>query len=237
MNLLHLPLRLVRSLYFILFISSIIIYYFFLPIGNELDKPPQQKNNLKKIALNIFNKFPMRFEKNMGQAEFQTDFLFSDNIFELFLSPNIVKMSLRQQTRSEENTKVENITMQLANANPFIKVEGIYELITKSNYFIGNDSTKWHTNVPNYERIKYNEVYPGIDLVYYGKVGKLEYDFNIFPESDPKVIQLQFEKDANVKLEVYDILGNEVAELVNEPQSSANYKYTFDAQNYQAEYI
>jgi hypothetical protein len=46
-----------------------------------------------------------------------------------------------------------------------------------SNYFIGNDPAKWRTNVPTYAKVKYEEIYSGIDLVYYGNQRQLEYDF------------------------------------------------------------
>ena len=67
--------------------------------------------------------------------------------------------------------------MKLVGANPNPKVSGMEELPGKSNYFIGNDPKKWRTNVPNYAKVEYKDVYPGVDLVYYGNQGQLEYDF------------------------------------------------------------
>ena len=75
-------------------------------------------------------------------------------------------------------------------ANPNPKIVGMDELPGKSNYFIGNDPKKWRTNVPNYAKVKYANVYPGVDLVYYGNQGKLEYDFVVSPGADPNSIQL-----------------------------------------------
>ena len=60
----------------------------------------------------------------------------------------------------------------------------------KSNYFIGNDPAKWRTNVPTYAKVKYQNVYRGIDLVYYGNPQQLEYDFVVAPSADPKAISL-----------------------------------------------
>ncbi|HEV2177809.1 MAG TPA: hypothetical protein VGW33_11520 [Terriglobia bacterium] len=71
--------------------------------------------------------------------------------------------------------------MQLVGANPQAKVEGTDELPGKSNYFIGNDPKKWRTNVPTYAKVRYQGVYPGVDLVYYGNQGQLEYDFVVAP--------------------------------------------------------
>jgi hypothetical protein len=72
------------------------------------------------------------------------------------------------------------------------------ELPGKSNYFIGNDPTKWRTNVPNYAKVKYANVYPGVDLVYYGNQGQLEYDFVVQPGADPRSIQLAVVSDEPV---------------------------------------
>ena len=51
-------------------------------------------------------------------------------------------------------------------------------LAGKSNYLIGNDPEKWRQNIPHYARVRHREVYPGVDLVYYGNQGKLEYDLS-----------------------------------------------------------
>jgi hypothetical protein len=69
-------------------------------------------------------------------------------------------------------------------------VSGVDEMSGKSNYFIGNDAKKWHTNVPRYAKVKYTGVYSGIDLVYYGNQQQLEYDFVVAPGADPRRIQL-----------------------------------------------
>jgi hypothetical protein len=64
------------------------------------------------------------------------------------------------------------VRLKLVGANPAAKVKGLEELPGKSNYFIGNDPKKWRTNVPNYAKVKYKEIYQGVDLVYYGKIGR-----------------------------------------------------------------
>jgi hypothetical protein len=71
-------------------------------------------------------------------------------------------------------------------------VSGLEELPGKANYFIGNDPAKWRTNVPTYAKVHYREVYPGIDLVYYGNQRSLEYDFVVAPGADPRKIALSF---------------------------------------------
>jgi hypothetical protein len=72
-------------------------------------------------------------------------------------------------------------------------VTGREELPGKANYFIGNDPAKWRTDIPTYARVGYQDLYPGIDLVYYGNQRQLEYDFVVRPGADPARIVLGFE--------------------------------------------
>jgi hypothetical protein len=83
------------------------------------------------------------------------------------------------------------MTFPGANAKP--RVEGRDELPGKANYFIGHEPAKWRANVPTYARVHYRDLYPGIDLVYYGNQRALEYDFVVRPGADPSRIALGFE--------------------------------------------
>jgi hypothetical protein len=93
------------------------------------------------------------------------------------------------------------VRLKLVGANPRSKIVGMNELPGKSNYFIGNDPKKWRTNVSNYAKVRYADVYPGVDLVYYGNQGQLEYDFVVAPGADPAAITLAVET-GNSKLEI-----------------------------------
>jgi hypothetical protein len=84
------------------------------------------------------------------------------------------------------------LRMKLVGANAKATVTGAEELPGKSDYFIGNDPKKWRTNVPSYAQVKYEGVYPGVDLVYYGNQRQLEYDFVVAPGADPNQIKLSF---------------------------------------------
>src|ERR1051325_1812400 len=85
-----------------------------------------------------------------------------------------------------------------ASANPHI--EGLGELPGRSNYFIGRDPQKWRTNLTGYSRVQYEGIYPGVDMVYYGKQRQLEYDFVVAPGADPHIIRLDF--DGAEKIEI-----------------------------------
>jgi hypothetical protein len=81
-----------------------------------------------------------------------------------------------------------SLRMKLRGANPAAKVAGLDELAGASNYFIGNGPAKWRTGVPIYAKVKYEGIYSGIDLVYYGNQRQLEYDFIVAPGADPRRI-------------------------------------------------
>ncbi|MDA2936812.1 SBBP repeat-containing protein [Acidobacteria bacterium AH-259-A15] len=86
------------------------------------------------------------------------------------------------------------LRMKLVGGNPRAKVSGLKELPGKSYYFIGNDPKQWRTNILTYAKVKYEDVYPGIDLIYYGtNQSKLEYDFIVTPGANPKAIRLTFD--------------------------------------------
>ncbi len=82
-------------------------------------------------------------------------------------------------------------------ANPKPTMSGDKMMEYKCNYFIGNDKSKWRTDVPNYEAIVLNEVYPGIDLTYYGNGHQMEYDFVVSPGADYSQIRIQVPRVRN----------------------------------------
>jgi hypothetical protein len=89
------------------------------------------------------------------------------------------------------------VEMRLVGANPDAQIAGIDELPGRSNYFIGNDSNKWRTNVPTYAKVAYKDVYPGVDLVYHGDQRQLEYDFVVAPGATPDDITLDVETQSS----------------------------------------
>ena len=101
------------------------------------------------------------------------------------------KITIRDCGAQTSEPQAESVLrLKLVGANPAIPVTGLDELPGKSNYFIGNDPKKWRTNVPNYAKVKYQEVYPGVDLIYYGNQRQLEYDWAVAPGADPSAIRL-----------------------------------------------
>jgi len=84
------------------------------------------------------------------------------------------------------------LRMKLDGSNAGARIFGLDELPGRSNYFMGNDPAKWRINVPSYSKVKYQDVYPGIDLLFYGNHRRLEYDLVVAPGADPRQIELSF---------------------------------------------
>jgi hypothetical protein len=93
------------------------------------------------------------------------------------------------------------IRMQFLGGNPVAPAQGLDPLVTRVNYFQGSDPSQWHTNVPTFGRVRYQNVYRGVDVAYYASQGQLEYDFTVAPGSDPGQIRLAFSGADTVTLD------------------------------------
>ncbi|MCA9484416.1 MAG: SBBP repeat-containing protein [Nitrospina sp.] len=152
-------------------------------------------------------KLPLRFEQNEGQTDEQVKFLSRGQGYQFFLTSTESVMVLTKTEREyprerfgirrvkfEEPETVEHavVRMQVVGGNPEPVIRGEDRLSGTSNYFVGNDKSRWRQGVENFASVHYEGVYPGIDLVYYGNQRKLEYDFIVKPGADPKKIELNF---------------------------------------------
>jgi len=115
------------------------------------------------------------------------------------------------------------LRMRLLGANTSAAVTGADELPGKSNYFIGNDPKKWRTNVPNYTKVKYQNVYPGVDLVYYGnQSGQLEYDFVVAAGAGSSAIKLDVGAGLALPRNARSArTGSDMSERIAEPTKGA----------------
>jgi subtilase family serine protease len=92
------------------------------------------------------------------------------------------------------------------------RVTTVDRLRGQAHYFTGSDPARWRTNLPMWGKVRFHEVYPGIDVVYYGAHGNLEFDFVVAPGADPARIQLVLEGlDADDAVEVVPGAGVRVA--------------------------
>jgi hypothetical protein len=159
---------------------------------------------------------PLSFEMNQGQTHDRVKFLARAGGYLLFLTPTEAVMALdnpegrrRGKENREERAGTEDkqprpprsiVRMQLVGGNPAPQIDGLEELATSTNYFSGSDPAQWRTAVPSYARVRYGQVYPGIDMVYYGNRRQLEYDFVVAPGADPSVVQLAFKGIENFEI-------------------------------------
>jgi uncharacterized repeat protein (TIGR01451 family) len=146
---------------------------------------------------------PLIFESNRGQTDARVKFLSRGAGYRLFLTRDAAVLELgtgRRANKSEggphENPQdgraLSVVRMGLSGANGAMVV-GDRQLPGKSNYFIGNDPAQWRRNVPQFAQVRYRNVYPGIDLLYHGRQGSLEYDFEVAPGADPRRVVLSFD--------------------------------------------
>jgi hypothetical protein len=99
------------------------------------------------------------------------------------------------------NASGPSVQMRLLGALPGARVAGVERLPTKVNYFLGEDTAGWRTNVPVFGRLRYEQVYPGVNLEFYGDEGVLEYDFLVSPGADPSRIRWQYDSSSHVRLD------------------------------------
>jgi hypothetical protein len=109
-------------------------------------------------------RLPLTFESNQGQTDPQVKYLSRGPGYSLFLTPNEAVLSLKPSIARQQSTAAV-LRMRLLGANPEAVVSGQNQLPGKSNYFIGNDPGNWRTNIPHYAKVRYNSVYPGVDLI------------------------------------------------------------------------
>jgi hypothetical protein len=181
-----------------------------------VNQPPALALALRGSArVSTYGKLPLAFEVNQGQTDARVKFLSRGRGYALFLTGDEAVLTLgpagKSANRAGQSTNVKTLAeepahrklatedsqlesvlrMKLVGGDVGAAVAGADKLPGTSNYFIGNDPRKWRTDVVNYARVRYQDVYPGVDLVYYGNQGgQLEYDFVVAPGADPNVVTL-----------------------------------------------
>ena len=159
------------------------LLYFFITAclaGASTGSPAAQEPILK--AKDLLHNLPIRFEPNQGQWNPQIRFAARADAYSLILTDRQAVLSLGGRTVS--------LSMLHSKASPNIR--GLDPLPSRSNYFLGNKKENWRTGVAQYSRVRYQGVYPGIDVVYYGNRDRLEYDFVLQPGADPRHIRMNF---------------------------------------------
>jgi uncharacterized repeat protein (TIGR01451 family) len=184
----------------ILGVTTLATLFSFAQLSSAQSTATQSSALKKSQTAAEYGKLPLSFEKNEGQAPSNIKFLARGQGYTLALTSEGAILGLHKQKGEESQPgKDANPRIHLLGASPSPEILGMDELLGKVNYILGNDPTQWRTNVPTYAKVIYKNVYPGIDMVYRGDQGKLEFDFIVHPGADPKRIQLDdFEARARV---------------------------------------
>ena len=176
---------------------------------------PPALDRTVRASSNASGRFPRYFLMNQGQADSQVKFLAHGRGSSIFLTPKGLVLSWMRtnpagagdgkaaatEAKAEAAPKhsslsnqavLSSLHLELAGANPSVKVEGIEELPGKTNFLLGQNPHQWIIDVPRFKKIAYQQVYPGVDLVFYGNEGHLEYDIVLSPGADLKQVKLAF---------------------------------------------
>ena len=153
--------------------------------------------------LDAYGKLPLAFEQNVGQSDPRVKFLARGAGYTVFLTET--NATLRLESHSVSNDSLGKnavkpdrksgavLRFALSNSNPHPALHALDVEPGRTNYFVGNDPRKWRSGVSQYSRVKFDAVYPGIDLMYYGNPGQLESDYIVAPGADAKQIALRVE--------------------------------------------
>lgn len=130
---------------------------------------------------------PLSFEVNRGQAPADARFL--------------IRKGARTVAVGPAEILAGGIRLQLLGANRRAEAEPLDPQPGVSHYLLGRDPSRWITNVPHYGRVRFRNIYPGIDIIYYLRGQDLEYDFVVAPGADPKRIRMSFRGADAVELD------------------------------------
>src|SRR5215218_404032 len=161
-------------------------------VSVEWPKAPLTQDPKKPAPRDAFGRLPLSFELNQGQTDSRVKFLARGQGYGIFLTDNGATFSFTGSSTP--------LHMRFQDAATSRGITGVDQLPGKVNYLVGNNSTEWRTNIPTYARVRYEQIYPGVDLVYYGNQRQIEYDFVIEPGASFRQIRLAFDGAGKLKL-------------------------------------
>ncbi|HWQ32390.1 MAG TPA: SBBP repeat-containing protein [Blastocatellia bacterium] len=134
---------------------------------------------------------PLSFEENRGQVEQRVRFLARGGSYNLALLEDGAELKMRR-VRSSGDGATATLRLRLSGANRSAGITALEPLPGRVSYYTGNDPSRWRTGVPTFAGVRYENVWRGVDLIYYGNQRQLEYDFIVAPQADPRAIRLEF---------------------------------------------
>lgn len=159
-------------------------------------------------------RLPLRFEANAGQWDARAKYVARGRGTTLVLTDDAMWSGLRDPSTSA----VATVTMKLVGARPSAPV-GEGELVTKSHFFLGNDPSRWRTNVPNFGQVRAKQWLPGVDVVWHEGLDGPEFDLDVAADVDAAAITLELEGARTLRVREDDalLIGTAAGVLVWEP--------------------
>ncbi|MGB8690085.1 MAG: SBBP repeat-containing protein, partial [Microcoleus sp.] len=149
-----------------------------------------------------YGQVPLIFIANTGQTDPSVKFQVKGAGHSIFFTPNEITF-IAFQTPNEpgkEATKSSVVRSSLANSNPNQTIYGLEKLPGVANFMLGENSSQWQTNVPTFNGVVYQNVYPGIDRVFKGTEGQLKSEFLVAPFADPSQIKMNYTGVSDIRL-------------------------------------
>jgi hypothetical protein len=134
---------------------------------------------------------PLNFEANVGQAQSAAQFLAHGPAYSVSLNSD-------GATLASDGSA---LRLHVVGSRDSVAPVAEQPLSGVVNYYVGNDPKDWLTGIKTYGRVRYAGVYPGVDLVYYGTQGRLEYDIAVAPDASAKPVRIAIEGAERVRLD------------------------------------
>jgi len=192
------------------------------PIAEVVDDPAEAGPAPAK-AKRSFGQLPLYFVENQGQVDSQVDYYVQGSDKTIYFSPQGLTFALSGRVEPSLVEKKEaparamedrlprpreeapaqrrwTVKLDFVGANPNVRLEGLDKTEAVISYFRGSPD-EWHAGLPTYAKIIYRDLWPGIDLVYYGTVNRLKHEFVVHPGADPAQIRLEYRGATTVTLD------------------------------------
>jgi hypothetical protein len=184
--------------------AALVAVFFLVVMGVALHQPATASHKVsptpatRSRVMETYGRMPLSFERNRGQVDAKVDFLSRGHGFEALLDKR--GATLLVAAPAAQGSVALPIRMNLEGVAVAAHWEAQNHLPGVVNYYRGNNPAKWHRGVPTYGRVRYDAIYPGIDLAYYGDGGRFEFDFEVKPGADPNRIALGFDGIAGAEV-------------------------------------
>jgi hypothetical protein len=176
--------------------------------GRVAPRKPRTKRSIHEADIQrvspVYGSLPLSFEINEGQSDAGVQYISRGPGYTLYLATTGASFTLNDPAEGVNRSDSTDGAVRVKRDEQFLRMEfrganvqpaviGFDELPGKVNYFFGSDPHRWRTDIRTYAKVQYRDIYDGVDLIYYGNQGHLEYDFVVHPGADPSLISVGFE--------------------------------------------